>query len=137
MTRPPDTGTRPGRSGWVPAVALLAAGLLVTGLVWRKERWGLEGPARRSRGTTSPAVPAWVRSAVGCLEGLPARDFRAAGSVAADYRRYQPLAVAAWPIEVRDRSPLAVVAADELPALPCAARVLCQQEGVAVAACPP
>jgi hypothetical protein len=127
----------PGRSGWAPAVAVLAVGLLVTGLVWRQNRWGVEGEVRRRHGMTSPVVPAWVRSAVHCLEGLEARSFRAAGRIATDYQRFQPLAVAAWPLEVENRSPLVVVAADELGALPCAARVLCQGEGVAVAACPP
>jgi hypothetical protein len=127
----------PRRNGWAPAVAVLAAGFLVTGLVWRQNRWEVGGAARHAPGTTSPAVPALVRSAVLCLQRLDARTFRVAGHLAADYQQYQPLVVAAWPIQVDERSPLVVVAAWEVATLPCRAEVRCHGEGVTVAACPP
>ncbi len=115
------------------AALALGVGLAVLGGPERRAAWAL----RNRPGITSPAVDPWVRQAVTCLERFGARSFSVEGRLASEYGTYQPIVVAAWPIEVSRRAPLRVVAADELGALGCRPAALCRAGEAAVVACAP
>jgi hypothetical protein len=118
---------------WIGAAELaVVAGLLVAS----PQGWPATWRVRNAPGITSPEIAPWVGEVVRCFERLKITDFRVAGRLRTE-RDLQPLVVAAWPVEVSNRSPVVVVSTADLSTLPCHVEILCPGQEAAVAACAP